>query len=188
MGYPSSSASSNSHIIQTHIPRKPSYSASLQANSPTLAQSSQRRNLLNKARVSQKKQWNPLSPNHAHHLSSIPTKQSHLSPMSTINHAFFALAFFSRASFKTARRFALISSRRFFFSARTTCAFSRGVCMIPTTSAFEEARRKQSKAVQVGEGLGAASTWLHTGPVFAIVVIFKVRCLSDGYSAGLDDL
>ena len=60
--------------------------------------------------------------------------------------------------------------------------------MIPTTSAFEEARRKQSKAVQVGEGLGAASTWLHTGPVFAIVVIFKVRCLSDGYSADLDGL
>ena len=43
---------------------------------------------------------------------------------------YFAFVFASRAFFNAARRLALMTSRCFFFSARTTWAFSRGVYMM----------------------------------------------------------
>ncbi|KAM0806112.1 hypothetical protein BDR22DRAFT_827790 [Usnea florida] len=64
-----------------------------------------------------------------HPLFDALTPNSLWSPSRQMVLLYLAFAFVSRAFFNAARRLALMASRAFFFSTRTTWAFSKPVCL-----------------------------------------------------------
>ena len=75
---------------------------------------------------------------------------------------YFAFAFVSRAFFNAARRLALMASRAFFFSARTTWAFANPVYMSQRRSQRFVGEKKQSygQAARIGKARDILPAWL----------------------------